>query len=149
VTHLDLQGSLQSLAMPANSAAFSALAACSGLRYLDISYNSFSAGILQQLFAPGRKLPHLQFLDVSVVRADTDTYPRRAAALHLTAADTHQLVDCCPSLQQLRAHGTLHDTAALSALSALSGLDTLVVSRVQAGWSAMDMLEGAQYLSAR
>jgi hypothetical protein len=112
VTHLELQG----LEMPAE--AFSALAACSSLRYLDISYNSVPAGTWQQLFAPGRRLPLLQFLDVSCVSLDSDPYGM--ATLPLTAANAHRLVDCCSGLQQLHAHGTLHDAAALAALSALS-----------------------------
>lgn len=109
-------GLLQGLEIPVE--AFSSLAACSSLHYLDISYNIFPSGIWQKLFVPGKKLQHLQFPDVSVVSLDTDSYD--TSSLQLTAADVQRLVSCCPGLQQLRAHGTLHETAAISALSSLS-----------------------------
>jgi hypothetical protein len=133
LTHLDLQGAL-SLCMPdAPAAAFTVLTACSNLFYLNIANNRFPPDIWQQLFVPGKQLPHLRHLDVSSVRLDSN--PLDEPSLQMSASDAQQLVGCCPGLQQLHAPSVLRHSAALAALSALSSLSKLKAREVQQGWA--------------
>ena len=95
LTHLSLQGTpcADQQLLPAQLAeALSGLTASSKLQYLDISNCALPTSVWPHIFPTGRQLPHMRWLDASLVnRTEPHFVP-----------DASRLVSCCPGLHTLK-----------------------------------------------
>ena len=69
LTHLSLQHAIDVSPNHGSppAGAFAAVTASSKLQHLDLSRCSLPAGVWRHLFAPGKQLPHLKYLNASRV----------------------------------------------------------------------------------
>jgi hypothetical protein len=102
------------------AAAYSALTASSKLQHLDVSWCMLPAGALQHLFPAGRKLPHLQELDMAYVKQ-----PGELGDICAAAPAGSRLVSCCPGLRCLSMQGLQCSSDLLAPMQGLSGLHSL------------------------
>jgi hypothetical protein len=130
LTQLCLAHSFQARAGGPPAAAYAALTASSRLQQLDLRCCAIPAGAWQHLFHAGRQLPHLQYLDVSLVKQPTGGY----AAI----PDISRLVSCCPSLQCLNLKGLQCEPALLQGLSGLHTLHTLHLTAAEPMQQTLD-----------
>jgi hypothetical protein len=95
LTHLSLQGTLRADQQPLSAQlleSFSALTASSKLHYLDISDCALPTAVWAHIFPAGRQLPHLRWLDASLVNPTDPPF----------VLDASRLVSCCPGLKTLK-----------------------------------------------
>jgi hypothetical protein len=138
LTHLDLEHSMfvfefdNDVDLP-HPAAYASLTASSKLQHLDFRRNTLEAAAWQNMCPPGRTLPQLRHLDITLVTEAVETR-------NLALPDTSALASCCPGLQSLRCSIPCF-TVQLAPLQQLTGLHTLAM-----GAENDDELEGVQAL---
>ena len=123
------------------AAAFSALTASSKLQHLDLNRCMLPAAVWQHVFAAGRQLPQLRYLNIGHV---TKASSGAAAA---AAPEGSRLVSCCPGLQHLDVQQLQYSAEGLAPLQRLSELHTLrLATNSGEGLEAVSQLTGLQEL---
>jgi hypothetical protein len=134
------------------ASAYAALTASSNLQHLDISNSQINdpilpAGVFRHMFPAGRRLPHLQTLNIARARHPT----AGTATVPATAPEGTALVSCCPALQYLDMRGLQHSSELLGPLQQLRNLRTLYlrpgVFGTWEGWEGVCHLTGLRQLN--
>jgi hypothetical protein len=124
------------------AADYAALTASSNLVSLQLVCCSIPQAALQHMFAPGRRLPHLRCLNVSLAGGGEPVTPCWWVSdallmdnLLFTPGDAQRLVECCPALQELGCVTLCHGASSslLVPLLQLSKLTSLLIGGTMCG----------------